>query len=95
MQFSSELYGIFAFFSINIIAAVLGLRMAWARGRNPLGWALLCLLFPVILLVIWTKSPVREVAGGFHLCPSCKGWTKWKERRCKYCSAEFPLPETN
>lgn len=92
MQFSSELYGIFAFFSINLIAALIGLRMAWARGRNPVGWGLLCLLFPVVLMVIWFKPPVKEVTGGFHRCTSCGEWTKWKERRCKYCSAEFPSP---
>jgi hypothetical protein len=92
MQFSSELYGIFTFFSINLIAAILGLRMAWARGRNPLGWGLLCLLLPVVLLVIWSKPPVREVAGGFHHCPACGGWTTWKKRSCTYCAADFPEP---
>lgn len=90
MQFSNELYGIFTFFSVNIICGLLGLRMAWARGRNPLGWGLLCLLLPVVVLVIWSKPAIKEVAGGFHRCPSCDGWTKWKERRCKYCGTEFP-----
>jgi hypothetical protein len=95
MQFSETVYGLFIILMPGIISGLVAVRMAWARGRNPFVWGLLTLLVPVLVLVIWSKPPLKEVPGGFRRCPSCGEWTKWKERRCKYCSADFTLPDTN
>jgi hypothetical protein len=92
MQYSETVFGLFIFFMPGIIAGLMAVRMAWARGRNPLVWGVLSLVFPVFVLVIWSKPPLKTVSGGFHYCPACNGWTKWKDRCCKYCGADFPSP---
>lgn len=75
---------------VLLIPAVLGGILARNRGRNIAVWAVLSAIFPIFIMVIYFEKPVREVAGGFKRCPSCKEYNPWKAAQCKYCSTEFP-----
>ena len=88
-----EMMGIMIVALPGILAGLVAVRMAWARGRSIVGWGLLCLAVPVCVLIIWSKPPVREVRGGFQRCPRCSEWLKWGETPCRYCKAEL-LPPT-
>jgi hypothetical protein len=80
----------FVFFLFCGIPAAAGGWLAANRARSVIGWALLCGLFPVFLLVIYFHKPLREVEGKFRLCPNCREFIKWREPACKYC--QTPLP---
>ena len=82
----------FVFFVIALFG-VAGGWMAANRGRNFIGWCLLCALFPIFLLVIYFNKPLREVEGKFKLCPKCGEFIKWREPVCKYCRTEQPPRE--
>jgi hypothetical protein len=81
--------GIFIFLLVGI-PGVIGGRLAWNRGRNFIGWTILCGLCAMFLLVIWYQKPLREVKGAFRQCPKCREWIKWKDTKCKYCGTELP-----
>jgi hypothetical protein len=77
---------------VFVVVAMFGVAGGWMaanRGRNIVGWCLLCVLFPVFLMVIYFNKPLREVEGKFKLCPNCKEFIKWCEPVCKYCRTEF------
>lgn len=80
----------FAIFLIVVIPGAIGGWLAANRGRNFVGWSALCALFPVFLMVIYFKKPLREVPGKFRQCPSCREYLKWRDAVCKYCQAEQP-----
>ncbi|SNB46582.1 hypothetical protein [Geobacter sp. DSM 9736] len=67
--------------------------LAYNRGRNFIGWCILCALFPVFLLVIYYNKPLREVPGKFKRCRSCSEWLKWRDPVCKYCNASQPAED--
>lgn len=76
-----------------LVVAIFGITGGWLaanRGRNFIGWCLLCAIFPVFLLVIYFEKPRREVEGKFRLCPNCQEFVKWREPACKYCGTSFP-----
>ena len=75
-------------FLMVLVPGVVGGCLAANRGRNVVGWCLLCALFPIFLLVIYFHKPLREVEGKFKRCPNCKEFIKWQEPVCKYCSTE-------
>ncbi len=78
---------IFIFFGVpGIIAA----RLAFTKGRNPLGWFLLCFFFPPTLMVLLFQGPLREVPGHHRQCPACHEFLPWKNTVCKYCGAPQP-----
>lgn len=78
----------FVVFLIMMVPGVIGGVLAYKRGRSVIGWCAICALFPVFLLVIWFNKPLKEVPGGFRLCPGCREYIKWKDATCKYCGAE-------
>ncbi|HEY6008181.1 MAG TPA: hypothetical protein VIU40_07635 [Geobacteraceae bacterium] len=73
---------------IMLVPCVVGAYLAHHRGRNIIGWGVLCALFPVFLLVIYFNKPLREVPGGFRRCGSCGEYIPWKSATCKYCGTE-------
>jgi len=77
---------------VMAVPAFLGGLLARNRGRNVVLWALLSALFPIFLMVVYFEKPVREVPGGFKLCPSCNEYNPWGTDLCRYCSAPFPRP---
>ena len=77
---------------ITIPPALIGAKLAHNRGRTIVGWAILCAIFPIFLMVIYFEKPRREVPGGFRRCASCGEYIKWKAAVCKYCTADQPTP---
>ena len=79
-----------------IIMAIPGAVGGWLaanRGRNIIGWCILCAIFPVFLMVIYFNKPVKEVPGKFKRCRSCNEWIKWGDPVCKYCNASQPAAD--
>lgn len=68
-----------------VLPGVVGARLAWTKGRNPLVWLLLNTFFPPTLMVTIFQGPVKPVPGHYRQCPKCAGFTKWRENSCKYC----------
>jgi hypothetical protein len=75
-------------FLVPITFGIIGGVMAANRGRSFVLWAVLSLIFPVFILVIWFEKPIREVEGKFKRCSACGEWLKWQEPVCRYCRAE-------
>lgn len=80
----------FLFLLVILVPAAVGGWLAANRGRNVVGWCLLCAFFPIFLLVIYYNKPLREVEGKFRRCPVCQEYIKWRETVCKYCNAGQP-----
>jgi predicted nucleic acid-binding Zn ribbon protein len=62
--------------------------LAANRGRNPLlvlFWAVASALFPICIMIVYFKKPLREVEGKFRHCRTCGEWLPWKENPCRYC----------
>lgn len=70
---------------IMAVPALIGGRMAFGRGLLWPVWGIACGIFPVFLLVVWLKKPVKEVQGFFRRCGECGEWIKWKEVPCRHC----------
>ncbi len=76
---------------VFLIPVIAGGILAANRARNILGWGILCGIFPIFLMVLYFKKPLREVEGRFRLCPKCGEFYKWREPSCKYCDNPLPL----
>ncbi len=72
---------------IMVVPCLIGAFLAYRRGRNIVGWGVLCAVFPIFLLVIYFNKPLREVPGAFRRCTSCGEFFPWKSAACKYCGA--------
>jgi len=80
----------YALLLVPIAFALTGATLARNRGRNIVGWAVLCAIFPIFLLVVYFERPLREVRGGFRRCASCGEFIISQASVCKYCNAEQP-----
>lgn len=78
----SEYLFIAAFFGLPALA---GAWLARAKGKNPLLWGLLSLLFPFCVFILWMNSPAHEVTGYYRKCRACGRVYPWKLDACKYC----------
>lgn len=78
---------------VMALPGAVGGIFAYNRGRNFVGWSLLCAIFPVFLMVIYFQKPVKEVPGKFKRCRSCQEWIKWADPVCKYCNASQPAAD--
>lgn len=77
---------------VPTIFGVAGGVLAANRGRNPLLvllWCVASALFPIFIMIIYFKKPLREVEGRFRKCPDCGEWLKWRENLCRYCGREL------
>ncbi len=83
---------IFVFFGIPGIVAA---WIAHTKGRNRLGWFLLCFFFPPTMMMLIFQGPLREVVGHYRQCPSCSEFQSWRNTACKYCGAEIPTSGLN
>lgn len=77
---------VFLFFVV-IAAGITGGFMAADRGRNVVGWCLLCALLPPFLILLHFAGPIREVEGKFQKCPHCGELIKWRAPVCEYCKS--------
>lgn len=75
----------FLVFLIVVVPCVVGGIMAANRGRNVVGWCLLCALFPPLLLYVYFARPLCEVEGKFRKCSICGKLIKWGEPVCPHC----------
>jgi hypothetical protein len=83
---------------IFVLLGVPGIIAAWiafTKGRNILGWFLLCFFFPPTMTMLIHKGPLREVNGQYRQCPSCKEFQKWRNTVCKYCGTAMATSEEN
>jgi hypothetical protein len=83
-----ELLWVLLFFGIP---AVIGFFLARNRGRNIIGWPLVCAVFPFFLFILYFNKPLRDVPGHFRRCQSCQEFIPWKEVECRYCKAPQPV----
>jgi hypothetical protein len=78
-------------FLFAVLPGIVGARVAWTKGRNWLGWFLLCGCFPPTLMIALFNGPLREVQGHYRQCPNCREYLKWRDPKCKYCQTEFQV----
>jgi len=73
---------------VPLVFAIIGGRIAYSRGRNPVIWGLFAAIFPICIMIVWFEKPRKEVKGHFRRCHSCGEWIKWLENPCRYCRTE-------
>ncbi|NJD91996.1 MAG: hypothetical protein FIA91_10890 [Geobacter sp.] len=74
---------------VPLVFGVIGGKLAYNRGRNPLVWGAGSALFPICIMIVWFEKPHKEVQGHFRRCASCGEWIKWAEDPCRYCAAGY------
>lgn len=74
-----------------VLPGVIGARVSWTKGRNPLLWFLVNCVFPPTLMVTLFQGPTRPVQGHYRQCPKCREYSKWRDTVCKYCQTELAL----
>ena len=74
-----------------LLPGIIGARLAWSKGRNPLLWFLLNGLFPPTLMITMFQGPKRAVAGHYRQCSKCREYSKWRETVCRYCQTDLAV----
>jgi hypothetical protein len=72
-----------------LLPGLVGARIAWTKGRNPLLYFLFNCIFPPTLMITLFQNPKRPVEGHYRLCSKCQEYNKWQQTTCKYCQTEF------
>lgn len=72
-----------------VLPGIIGARLAWTKGRNPVLWFLVNTMFPPTLMITIFQGPVRPVPGHYRQCPKCREYNKWRESSCRYCQTEL------
>lgn len=72
-----------------VLPGIVGGYVAWTKGRNPLGWLMLNMVFPPTLMITLFQGPVREVQGHYRQCPNCRAYSKWRESVCRFCNTNL------
>lgn len=72
-----------------VLPGVVGARLAWSKGRNPLLWLVINTLFPPTLMVTIFQKPRRPVQGQYRQCPKCQEYSKWRETECRFCQTQL------
>jgi hypothetical protein len=72
------------------IAGIVGSIIARRKGRNPIGWFILCAIVPFLIVVIAVLPPL--VSKGYtKKCPYCAEIIKEDAMVCKHCGRELPI----
>lgn len=84
-------------FLIYVLIIFKGGILAHQKRRSELGWALICALFPIALVVIWcigpAEKPWEERGDEFEfvkICPFCAEEIKAAAKVCKHCGRDIP-----
>ncbi len=72
-----------------LLPGLIGARVAWTKGKNPLPWFLLNGIFPPTLMVTFFQGPARPVQGHYRQCPKCSAYSKWRETECRFCQTDL------
>ena len=80
----------FRFFILLTILGFVGSIIARKKGRNPLIWFILCVLFPLLIAVI-ALFPAMASKGYTKKCLYCAEIIKEDAGFCKHCGKEQPI----
>jgi len=60
------------------------------KGRDKFFWAILCFIFPPVILVILLLQP-KVSTGKTKRCPYCSKVIYEKDSVCRHCKRELPI----
>jgi hypothetical protein len=71
------------------IPGTIGAVLAKNKGRNAIGWFVLCALFWIPIVIVILLPPIKQVPGKYLECPACKEFVKWNALICKHCKTDL------
>lgn len=73
---------------VAVAAGIAGGFIARSKGYNQLGWSLMCLIIPLLVVVI-LLMPARVYNGKIRTCPNCKAIVREGDHTCKECGKKL------
>jgi len=85
---------------VAIIVGITGAIVASNKGRNGVGWFVLCFLIPIAILPLLAlesakTSNEKHRRDGRYPCPRCAEWIMRAAVICPHCDTELPKRQTH